>query len=77
VSTKNKWTLKTHYPYLLKWGISYAYPAGTLTVQQKKFDRFRFTFNHERPHEALDNETPGSVYVPSARMLPSSVVSFQ
>jgi putative addiction module killer protein len=25
VSTKNKWTLKTHYPYLLKWGISYAY----------------------------------------------------
>ena len=52
-------------------------PAGTLTVQQKKFDRFRFTFNHERPHEALDNETPGSVYVPSARMLPSSVVSFQ
>ena len=25
MSTKNKWTLKTHYPYLLKWGISYAY----------------------------------------------------
>ena len=30
VSTKNKWTLKTHYPYLLKWGISYAYPEGPL-----------------------------------------------
>ncbi len=29
MSTKNKWTLKTHYPYLLKWGISYAY--GSLT----------------------------------------------
>jgi hypothetical protein len=25
VSTKNKRTLNTHYPYLLKWGISYAY----------------------------------------------------
>ncbi|HEY3627170.1 MAG TPA: IS481 family transposase, partial [Terracidiphilus sp.] len=47
-------------------------PAGTLTTQQKKFDRFRATFNHERPHEALGNETPGSIYVPSARMLPSS-----
>ena len=30
MSTKNKWTLKTHYPYLLKWGISYAYPEGPL-----------------------------------------------
>jgi hypothetical protein len=29
------------------------------------------------PHEALANETPGSTYVPSARMLPSSVASFQ
>src|SRR5580704_9059184 len=52
-------------------------PAGTLIAQQKKFDRFRATFNHERPHEALGNETPGSIYVPSARMFPSSVASFQ
>jgi hypothetical protein len=52
-------------------------PAGTLTAQQKKFDRFRATFNHERPHEALANDTPGSIYVPSARILPSSVVSFE
>src|ERR1035438_151162 len=51
--------------------------AGRLTARQKKFDRFRLTFNHERPHEALSNETPGSVYVPSARILPSSVASFQ
>jgi hypothetical protein len=27
-------------------------PAPTLTAQQKKFDRFRLVFNHERPHEA-------------------------
>jgi transposase InsO family protein len=52
-------------------------PAATLIAQQKKFDRFRATFNHERPHEALGNETPGSIYAPSARMLPSSVPSFQ
>jgi hypothetical protein len=52
-------------------------PAATLTAQQKKFDRFRLTFNHERPHEALGNETPGSVYVPSARILPRSPASFQ
>ena len=52
-------------------------PAGTLTARPKKFDRFRATFNHERPHEALGNETPGSIYVPSARMLPSSLSSFE
>jgi transposase InsO family protein len=35
--------------------------ALTLRLQQKKFDRFRQVFNHERPHEGLDNVTPGSV----------------
>lgn len=52
-------------------------PARTVTAQQKKFDRFRLVFNHERPHEALANETPGSIYVPSARILPSRMASFQ
>ena len=33
-------------------------------------------FNHERPHEALANETLGSIYVPSTRLLPSRVASF-
>jgi Integrase core domain len=46
-------------------------PAHTVTAQQKKFDRFRLVFNHERPHEALANETPGSIYVPSTRLFPS------
>jgi len=49
----------------------------TVTAQQKKFDRFRLIFNHERPHEALANETPGSIYEPSTRLLPSRVASFQ
>jgi hypothetical protein len=52
-------------------------PARTVTAQQKKFDRFRLVFNHERPHEALANERPGSIYVPSTRLLPSRIASFQ
>ena len=52
-------------------------PARTVTAQQKKFDRFRLVFNHERPHEALATETPGSINVPSTRLLPSRVTSFR
>ena len=44
--------------------------AKTLPAQQKRFDEFVRVYNHERPHEALRNETPGSVYVPSTRVLP-------
>src|ERR1700761_4170250 len=50
--------------------------ARTVTAQQRKFDHFRFVFNHERPHEALANETPGSIYVPSTRLFPSRAASF-
>jgi putative transposase len=35
-------------------------PGSTARVQQKKFDAFRAEYNHERPHEALDDETPAS-----------------
>jgi hypothetical protein len=52
-------------------------PARTVTAQQKKFDRFRLVFNRERPHEALGNDTPGSIYVPGTRLFPGSVASFQ
>ena len=45
-------------------------PADTLAAQQRRFDRFRLTYNHERPHEALDQETPASRYRPSARRYP-------
>jgi len=45
-------------------------PAQTIRLQQKKFDRFRQMFNHERPHEGLNNETPGSLYQPSSVILP-------
>jgi hypothetical protein len=38
--------------------------------QQKKFDLFKKGYNTERPHEALGQKTPVSVYLPSGRMFP-------
>src|ERR1035437_1592178 len=45
-------------------------PSGNLQAQQVRFNRFRQEYNDERPHEALNQETPASVYRPSARELP-------
>jgi transposase InsO family protein len=45
-------------------------PAMSFLVQQRRFDRFRKTFNEERPHEALDYATPSSRYAPSPRSYP-------
>ena len=43
-------------------------PAATNVLQQQgKFDTFVHRFNHERPHQALDMQTPASRYAPSAR----------
>ena len=46
-------------------------PGKTLLQQQERFDRFRDEFNIERPHEALDDDTPGSRHVPSERAYPT------
>ena len=51
-------------------------PAATLRLQQKRFDRFRHVFNHVRPHEGLNNETPGSLYQPSTKMFPRAVAEY-
>jgi hypothetical protein len=45
-------------------------PARSLAAQQERFDRFRQEYNEERPHEALGQATPASVYEPSARQYP-------
>ena len=47
--------------------------AATLRAQQRKFDRFRAEFNDERPHEALDQQTPASCYVRSSREMPAKL----
>lgn len=48
-------------------------PAGNLAAQQRKFNCFRAEFNNVRPHEALDQETPASVYEASPREMPSKL----
>jgi len=45
-------------------------PAADLRSQQRRFDAFRKLYNRERPHEALGQKPPSSVYVPSARSFP-------
>jgi len=52
-------------------------PAASLRSQQIKFDRFRQEFNHERPHEALEQRTPASAYQASPRSMPSKLPSLE
>jgi hypothetical protein len=42
-------------------------PAANRSAQQRRFNTFREDFNHVRPHEALGQKTPASVYQPSTR----------
>lgn len=44
-----------------------------LLAQQTRFDSFRETFNFERPHEALGDVTPASVYEPSRAPCPKQL----
>jgi len=47
--------------------------AGSLAAQQRKFNVFREEFNQERPHEALDQQTPASCYSTSLREMPNKL----
>jgi hypothetical protein len=46
-------------------------PARNLEAQQRRFARFCREYNEERPHEALGDQPPASLYRPSARPLPT------
>lgn len=46
-------------------------PAKNLRQQQKCFDRFQYEYNNERPHQALDYQTPANFYTPSPRPYPA------
>ena len=48
-------------------------PASTPKKQQEAFDRFRPIYNEERPHEALGQVTPASLYTPSPRPYPDKL----
>jgi putative transposase len=52
-----------------------ASPAhANLRAQQRAFDLFRAEYNQERPHEALGDKTPASLYVPSTRRYPCGLI---
>lgn len=40
---------------------------------QKLFDQWRYIYNYERPHQALDMRVPADRYKPSARIMPSKL----
>jgi transposase InsO family protein len=48
-------------------------PAEDQTGQVGRFAAFRQDYNHYRPHEALGQQPPASLYRPSARKLPERV----
>lgn len=46
-------------------------PRATLATQQRAFNAFRHLYNDERPHQALRDRTPTSLYCPSPRAYPA------
>src|SRR2546428_12980752 len=49
-------------------------PRRSLAAQQRRFDWFRARYNTERPHEALGQRLPASLYDASPRPYPSSLL---
>lgn len=45
-------------------------PKPSMTLQQQAFDDFRRNYNEQRPHQALGQKTPASLYTPSPRIPP-------
>lgn len=48
-------------------------PKSNIYKQQQAFENFKYEFNNDRPHEALDQKLPASVYRPSNRSYPLRV----
>ena len=48
-------------------------PSSTIQAQQRRFNAFRREYNQLRPHEAIQQKTPGSIYVPSPRAYPKTL----
>lgn len=47
--------------------------SNTFLQQQERFDRFVQVYNRERPHEALNQQTPSTLYQPSTRRYPEEL----
>jgi transposase InsO family protein len=48
-------------------------PQANAKSQQQRFDAFRSEYNRQRPHEALGQKTPASLYQPSPRPYPKQL----
>jgi len=52
-------------------------PARNVAEQQQRFDEFTRIYNGERPHEALDGDTPADHYEPSHRGFPEALAEVE
>lgn len=52
-------------------------PARELTAQQRKLNTFVKEYNHIRPHEALQMETPGKIHQLSNRPFPDRIRKYE
>lgn len=52
-------------------------PRAHLRAQQRAFDAFRREYNEERPHEALGQKPPSSVFALSPRSYPRPLMRFE
>ena len=52
-------------------------PAAHARAQQRRFDRFCAEYNHERPHEALQDAVPASCYQASPRPWPRQLPALE
>jgi len=48
-------------------------PSRSMRAQQRRFDAFCEEYNHQRPHEALQQQTPASRYTRSPRVYPKQL----
>jgi hypothetical protein len=48
-------------------------PAESRLSQQDRFDQFRSVYNEQRPHEALNQQSPADLYRPSPRPYPEKL----
>ncbi len=47
--------------------------CATVGLQQRRLERFRWEFNHQRPHQALRDAVPAEWYAASSRAYPERV----
>ena len=52
-------------------------PGANSRAQQRKFNTFRREYNDERPHEALDMNTPAQLYQASKREMPNKLPALE